>query len=142
MARARSTALDRLRIAGRARGHGLAEFAVTSLAMVGLVVGVADVALWLHAQNVVIAAAQEAAAVAAREGGTSEQAQRAAQDLLRAGLGAEAAGMEPVQVTIDVDAVSADVRGTWHVALLGPLVPVPLHAQATLVREEFRPWGR
>jgi Flp pilus assembly protein TadG len=134
--------LRRLRVAGRARGHGLAEFAVTSLAVVGLIVGVADVALWLHAQNVVIAAAQEAAAVASREGGSPEQAQRAAQDLLQAGLGAEAADIQPAQVTMDADTVSADVRGTWRVALLGPLVSVPLHAQASMVREEFRPWGR
>jgi Flp pilus assembly protein TadG len=134
--------LRRLRAAGRVRGHGLAEFAVTSLAVVGLIVGVADVALWLHAQNVVIAAAQEAAAVASREGGSPEQAQHAAQDLLQAGLGAEAAGIQPAQVTIGSDTVSAEVRGTWRVALLGPLVSVPLHAQASMVREEFRPWGR
>jgi len=44
-------------------------------------------------------------------------------------------------VTIGADWVSAEVRGTWRVALLGPLVPVPLHAQATMVPED-RPWGR
>jgi Flp pilus assembly protein TadG len=126
----------------RARGHGLAEFAVTSVAMVTLVVSVADVALWLHAQNVVVGAAQEAAAVASREGGSVQEAQRAAQELLRAGLGAEAAGIQPVEVSIDLDSVTADVRGTWRVAPMGPLVEVPVHARATLVRERFRPWGR
>jgi TadE-like protein len=92
----------------RARAHGLAEFAVTSLAMVSLVTGVADAALWLHAQNVVIAAAQEGAAVASREGGSAQEAQRAAEELLRTGLGVGAEGMQPVEVTIELDTVTAD----------------------------------
>ena len=35
-----------------------------------------------------------------------------------------------------------EVHGNWHVAPLGVLVPVPLHASTTILREQFRPGGR
>jgi hypothetical protein len=45
-------------------------------------------------------------------------------------------------VQIGMDSATAEVRGTWRVAPLGALVPVPLHASATILREQFRPGGR
>jgi hypothetical protein len=66
----------------------MAEFAVTSVVLLFTVVAIVDLALWLEAQNVVIAASQEAAAVGSRSDGTSAQAVAAGWNLLRAGLGA------------------------------------------------------
>ena len=51
---------------GRTHGQAMAEFAVTSVVFLFTVVGVVDLALWLHAQNVVISASQEAATVGSR----------------------------------------------------------------------------
>jgi len=131
-----------LMMVSRARAQALAEFAVTSVLLLSLVLGLIDVALWLNAQNVVIAASQHAAAVASRGDGSPSAAEQAGWDLLRAGLGAGARDIDLVQVTIGPDTATADVRGTWLVAPLGPLVAVPLHATTTLVREQFRPGGR
>jgi Flp pilus assembly protein TadG len=126
----------------RRRGQVFAEFAVASVVMLGTIVAMVDVALWLHAQNVVLAASQEAATVGSREGASAVEAVAAAQSLLRAGLGSEAAAVDVVDVEIGADVTTAEVRGTWYVAPLGPLLPVPLHATTSLLREQFRPGGR
>lgn len=126
----------------RVRGQAIAEFAVASVVFLGTVVGVIDLGLWLYAQNVVLSASQEAATVGSREDASAAQAVAAARSLLRAGLGAGADGIESVNVQIGPDVTTAEVRGTWYVAPLGPLVPVPLHATAAMLREQFRPGGR
>lgn len=126
----------------RARGQSMAEFAVTSVVLLFTVVAIVDLALWLEAQNVVIAASQEAAAVGSRSDGTSAQAVAAGWNLLRAGLGTGVTGIDQVDVRIGTDSATAEVHGTWHVAPLGALVPVPLHASTTILREQFRPGGR
>jgi TadE-like protein len=126
----------------RARAQAMAEFAVTSVVLLFTVVAIIDLALWLQAQNVVIAASQEAAAVGSRGDGTSTQGVAAGWNLLRAGLGSGVSGIDRVEVRIGTDSATAEVRGTWHVAPLGPLVPVPLHATTTILREQFRPGGR
>ena len=54
-----------------------------------VVVAIGNLALWLYAQNIVVAAAQEAAVVASRENGTPLDGQRTARALLVASLGAE-----------------------------------------------------
>ena len=130
------------RLDGRWRGEAIAEFAVASIVLLWTIVGIVDLALWLHAENVVLAASQEAATVASREGASAAEAAIAARNLLRAGLGSEAAAIDTVNVEIGADAATAEVRGTWHVAPLGPLVPVRLHATTTMLREQFRPGGR
>ena len=127
---------------GRSRGEAIAEFAVASIVFLWTIVGIVDLALWLHAQNVVLAASQEAATVASREGASAAEAAMAGRNLLRAGLGSEAAGIDTVNVEIGTDAATAEVRGTWQVAAFGPLLPVQLHATTTILREQFRPGGR
>jgi hypothetical protein len=101
-----------------------------------------DVVLWLHAQNIVVAAAQEAATIASREDGTVASAQQRATELLRAALGSEVAALEPIQIQVDADTATAEVRGAWRVPPLGPLVRMPLRARASVAREVFRPGGR
>jgi Flp pilus assembly protein TadG len=126
----------------RARGQAIAEFAVASVVLLGTIVAVIDLALWLHSQNVVLAASQEAAAVGSRGDGTSSVAEQAAWNVLRAGLGSSVTGVDSVTVTIDPETTTAEVSGTWYVAPLGALVPVPLHARTTMLRQVFRPGGR
>jgi hypothetical protein len=125
-----------------AHGQALAEFAIASVVLLSTIVAVIDLALWLHSQNVVLAASQEAAAVGSRGDGTSSVAEQAAWNVLRAGLGSSVNGVDSVAVTIDLDTASAEVRGTWYVAPLGRLVAVPLHAKTTMLRQVFRPGGR
>jgi TadE-like protein len=120
----------------------MAEFAIASVVFLSTVVAIIDLALWLHAQHVVIAASQEAAAVASRADGTNSQAVEAGWNLLRAGLGSGVAGIDRVDVQLGPETATAEVHGTWHVAPLGPFVPVPLHATTTMLREQFRPGGR
>lgn len=127
---------------GRSRAQGLAEFAVTAVVMLMLVVSVVDTALWLNAQSIVVAASQHAAAVGSREDGTAGAAEQAAWDFLRSGLGAGLTGITLVQVRLDADTATAEVRGTWPVAPLGSLVRVPVHATTSIVRDRFRPGGR
>lgn len=135
--------VPRTRAAGaRAHGQAIAEFAVTSVVFLWTVVAIMDLALWLHAQNVVVAASQEAAVVASRGDGSRGQAVDAGWNLLRAGLGTGVAGIDKVDVQVGANAVIAEVHGTWYVAPLGPLAPVPLHATTTMLREQFRPGGR
>jgi Flp pilus assembly protein TadG len=126
----------------RAHGQAIAEFALASVVFLSTMVAVIDLGLWLHAQNVVMSASQEAATVGSRENASATQAVAAARRLIQAGLGSSASGIDTVNVEIGPDVTTAEVRGTWHVAPLGPLVPVRLHATTTMLREQFRPGGR
>jgi hypothetical protein len=130
------------RTRGGQRAQALASFAVAGVALVMTVLALANLAVWLHAQNAVVAAAQEAAVVASREDGTPLDGQRTARALLAASLGPSAERVTMVEVQVGADVVTADVRGSWPMVLLGPLASAPLHATATLARERFRPGGR
>lgn len=130
------------RFAGRQPAQALASFAVAGVALVTLVLALGNAALWLYAQNAVVAAAQEAAVVASRENGTPLDGQRTARSLLVASLGPSAERVTTIDVRLDADVATAEVRGSWPVVLLGPLANAPLHATATLERERFRPGGR
>jgi len=125
----------------RHRAQGLAGFAVVVPALMGLVLTIIGIGFWLYAQLVVAGAAQEGARVAAREGATLAEGQRAAQQLLAGGLGPGGLRL-PVQVAEDPDVVLVDIAGQFPVSvLLGQPVAVPLHASARSVRERFRPGG-
>jgi hypothetical protein len=126
----------------RQRAQGLASFAVGGVALVMIVLTMSNLALWLHAQNAAVAAAQEAVAQASREDAAPERASLVARAMLVASLGATAADTLSVTVQSDADSVTADVRGAWQMVLLGPRVTVPVHATARLARERFRPGGR
>jgi uncharacterized membrane protein YqiK len=130
------------RVTGRQPAQALASFAVVGVALVAVVLAIGNLALWLYAQNTVIAAAQEAAVVASRENGTPLDGQQTARSLLVASLGSSADRVTTIDVRIDADVATAEVRGSWPVVLLGPLASAPLHATATLARERFRPGGR
>jgi hypothetical protein len=126
----------------REPGQALASFALAGVALVTVVLTLGNLAMWLYAQNAVVAAAQEAAVVASRENGTSVEGQQRARSLLVASLGPSAERVTTIAVRIDANVATAEVRGSWPVVLLGPLASAPLHATATLERERFRPGGR
>jgi len=130
------------RLPHRQRAQALASFAVAGVALVTIVLTLGNLALWLYAQNVVVAAAQEAAVVASRENGTPLEGQQTARSLLVSSLGSSAGRVTTIDVRVDANVATADVRGSWPVVLLGPLASAPLHATATLERERFRPRGR
>jgi Flp pilus assembly protein TadG len=125
----------------RAGAQGLAEFAVTVPALMGVVFSIIGAGFWLYAQFVVTGAAQEGARVAAREVASAADGQQAAQRLLLGGLGARGLALS-VQVTQDADNVGVEIAGQFPVSvMLGQPVAVPLHASASLIRERFRPGG-
>lgn len=130
------------RLPHRQPAQALASFAVAGVALVTAVLTLGNLAMWLYAQNAVVAAAQEAAVVASRENGTPVDGQRTARSLLVASLGPSADRVTTIAVRLDADVATAEVRGSWPVVLLGPLASAPLHATATLERERFRPGGR
>jgi hypothetical protein len=126
---------------GRVPAQGLAEFAVVVPSLMGAVFTIIGIGFWLYAQVVVAGAAQEGARVAAREGATLAEGQRAAEQVLVGGLGQRGSSV-PVQVAGDADLVIVDVAGQFPISvMLGQPVGVPLHASARLVRERFRPGG-
>ena len=130
------------RLVHRQPAQALASFAVAGVALITIVLALGNFALWLYAQNTVVAAAQEAAVVASRENGTPLASQQSARSLLVASLGPSAQRVTTIDVRLDADVATAEVRGSWPVVLLGPLASAPLHATATLARERFRPGGQ
>ena len=121
------------------RGSVAVELAVVAPALMLLVLGLLQFALWYHAQNVVQTAAQEGARVAAAEEGTAEAGRTRALEVLLVGLG-RAAENEDAIASVDLDAahvtVSAEMPG---------LLPIPglssftLSSESTAFRERFRP---
>src|SRR5207302_9706108 len=98
------TGVVRVPLRWRLPAQGLAEFAVVVPALTGAVFTIIGIGFWLYAQLVVAGAAQEGARVAAREGATLAEGQRAAEQVLVGGLGPRGAGV-PVRVIEDIDLV-------------------------------------
>ena len=92
------------------RGIATIEFVAVVWVFMVVVLGAAQFGLWWHAQHVVLAAAQDAARLAAAEDGTPAAGRARALDLLHAGLGRDAAGAT-VQVQRDGELASATVTG-------------------------------
>ena len=123
--------------AGDQQGIATIEFVAVVWVFMVVVLGAAQFGLWWHAQHVVLAAAQDAARLAAAEDGTPAAGRARALDLLHAGLGRDAAGAT-VQVQRDGELASATVTGR-----LQPLLPfgdgIRLRATAHSFAEHFRP---
>ena len=91
-------------------GIATIEFVAVVWMFMLMVLGAAQFGLWWHAQHVVLAAAQDAARLAAAEDGTPAAGRARALDLLHAGLGRDAA-TTTVQVQRDGELASATVTG-------------------------------
>jgi TadE-like protein len=126
----------------RTRRHvaqALVEFALVVALMVGLSLGILQVVLYAHARDVVISSTQEAARLAAEDGRGLDDGYDRARALLRAGLGTS---LEPMLLEGSMDADLVVMRID---AALQPIVPglggLPIHAEAAVARERFRPAG-
>ena len=122
---------------GDQRGIVTLEFVAVVWVFMVVVLGAAQFGLWWHAQHVVLAAAQDAARLAAAEDGTPAAGRARALDLLHAGLGRDSADAT-VQVQRYGELASATVTGR-----LQPLLTIGggirLRATAHSFAEHFRP---
>jgi len=119
--------------------HGVTtiEFVLVAWLFMIMVLGGLQFGLWWHAQHVVLGAAQDAARLAAVEDGTTQAGRARALELLRVGLGRDAA-TATVNVRRDPEVARATVT-----ARLRPLLPIgsgiTLRASARAFAEHFRP---
>ncbi len=113
------------------------EFVLVAWLFMLMVLGGLQFGLWWHAQHVMLGAAQDAARLAAVEDGTPQAGRARAMELLRVGLGRDAA-----TATVDVDRDPEVARATVA-ARLRPVLPIgsgiTLRATARAFAEHFRP---
>ena len=122
-------------------GQALVEVALVFPVLLALSLGLFQVALYAHARDLVAAAAQEGARLAAEDGRELADGYARVAVLARAGLGTTVAplethgsmGPESVEFTVDTS--------------LRPILPLPMrdglpiHVRASASRERFRPNG-
>jgi len=127
------------RLTRRQRGQALVEAPVAFLLLLIAAVAILQFSLWMHARGVVLAAVQDGARVASSETGRLPDGVATARSLLRVGLGANAS---LVTVGADEDAAAVHVTADGHLPALlpwGPVTTLPLHASASMARDQFRP---
>jgi TadE-like protein len=119
--------------------QALVEFALVLPLVIVLSLGVLQLVLYAHARDVVIGSVQEAARMSAEDGRNLDDGYARARALITAGLGRS---LNPLTIEgrMDADVVSIRID-----AGLQPILPVatnlPIHAQAWVARERFRPGG-
>jgi len=122
------------------RGIATIEFTAVVWLFLLLVLGATQFGLWWHAQHVVLGAAQDAARIVASEDAIPAAGRARALELLRAGLGRDAAGAT-VQIRRDPELTQVTVT-----ARLRPLLPIGagirLRATAHSHTERFRAISR
>jgi hypothetical protein len=106
-----------------------------------LALGLLQVTLYIHARDVLLAAVQEGARLAAEDGRSLEDGYQRARVLARAGLGSAVEPLEP-RGRLDPELVEMRID-----AALRPILPLPIgtglpiQVQASVSRERFRPGG-
>jgi len=119
--------------------QALVEFALVAPLVLSLTLGVLQLVLYAHARDVVMSSTQEAARLSAEDGRGLDEGYARARALLSAGLGAS---LDPLTIDGSMDAEVVRVRID---AGLRPIVPIgvalPVHAEAWVARERFRPGG-
>jgi hypothetical protein len=115
----------------------LVEAAYSAVLLVVVLALVLNVALWGHAQNVVTAAVQDGARVAAAQGGDLPHGTARAHDLLAVGLGHSASLVE-LSAQDDGQNVVFSARGKWSV-VTGPGVNLgfPIGAESRMLKHEW-----
>ena len=125
--------------ATRHKAQALVEFVLVSSVLVVLLFIVFEGVWWAYAQNVVTAAVQDGAERASRLDGNLATGQQRAQDLLNTGLGPSAALVE-LKGGQDAQSVRFAAVGQWPVGnIAGVPISLPLHAEARMLRERWRP---
>jgi hypothetical protein len=124
-----------------AASQALVEFALVLPLLVVLSLGAVQVVLYAHARDVLISSVQEGARLAAEDGRLLDDGYARAQTLLASGLGTSLDGLR-LEASLDDDVVALQAD-----ASLRPILPLllasglPLHAEAWVIRERFRPSG-
>lgn len=119
-------------------GESMVEFALVLPVLLLVLVGVVQLALVHHAQNVVTTAAQEGARLAAAEGGDPTGGEQRTRDVLGSGLGGNGDDFE-VAATDDGETVT--VRASGGYPLIFPWLgrrDIELDATASVRKEGFR----
>jgi hypothetical protein len=128
--------MDRIR---RCSAQALVESALVLPLMVTLSLGLIQVVLYAHARDVITSAAQDGARLAAEDGRSLDEGYLRATTFVAAGLGQSAEGVVPTG-SVDDETVSLQLDAHLRPILPLPLVhDLPLHAEARVVRERFRP---
>lgn len=128
----------RARLRRPIRGQALVEAALAFPLLLLVAIGLVQFALFVHAQQVVTAAVQDGARVAAAEDRTAADGVAHAQALLGAGLG-QSAGAIGVQGSDEGDVVVIEAQGRLRTII--PWVAdasLPLRARAVVSKERFR----
>jgi TadE-like protein len=119
--------------------QALVEFALVLPLMLTVSLGAVQLTLYAHARDVLVSSVQEGARLAAQDGRTIDEGELRAHTLIAAGLGATV-DVQSVTGTRDGEIVSVAID-----ASVRPIVPVlvglPIHAEASLTQEHFRPAG-
>ena len=127
----------------RCVAQALVEFALVFPLITFLSLGVLQLVLYAHAGDVVTSSAQEGARLAAEDGRGVEEGRARAQALVVSGLGSS---VDPLYVDGSTDeradAIRVRIDAALHPILPLPLVgALPVHAEAVVARERFRPGG-
>lgn len=118
------------------RGSAVVEFALVTPLAVVVALAVAQLALCLYERNVVMGSLSEGARVAAAEGRTVADGERAARELLRQSLGGRIAGAVPVHGEVEGGLVIMRAVGALPSFL--PVVPgVNVSMTASMHKEEL-----
>lgn len=121
------------------RGAAAVELAVVAPALMLLILGVLQLGLLYHGQNVLKTAAQEGARRAAAEGALPEEGETRVLEVVRSGLGN--AAEDPTATIV----LSSEVARAVVTAKMRGLLPIPgfssltLRAETSVFRERFRP---
>ena len=118
----------------------MVEFALVTPLAVVVALAVAQLALFLYERNVVMGALSEGARVAAAEGRTVADGERAARELLRQSLGWRVADEVPVHAAVEGGLVVVRAEGVLPSFLPG--VPgLQVGMSAAMHKEELLPQG-
>ena len=122
--------------------QALVEFALVLPLLIAVSLGALQLVLYAHARDVMTSSVEDGARLAAEDGRALAEGQNRTLALLTAGLGNSVDGLQ-IDASTDADVVHIGVGGTLRPILPLPLpFGLPLHADASVARERFRPGGR
>jgi Flp pilus assembly protein TadG len=123
----------------RQHGQSTVEAALLAPLILSVVVLTAQTAFWLHAENVAVAAAQEAARAASAEGSDLQHGLAVGQQLRDAGLGPNGAYVR-LDGSEDAASVTVTATGSWPLLLPATsLLALPISAQARVLKDTWQP---